>query len=602
MIKADNKFMSSDTKIYRAWEENLDKICSDLHALAVSTEEEFLSIGAGLNDFYTRAGDISKMSSSLVSSMSETELAAAMAGFRDLLDRMNNYIRETESGFQNGTEILNNIHLSIGNIYKPMAGFRKIVKTLRIFSISTKIESAQLNDDMNGFVNIADDVEKLAELIQSRFVDIISNAESLKTSIEQTRKRVSDLEFKQGGKVKAILDNTRTTLTLLTQKNELSSRTASSISAELEYISGNIGEIVTSMQFHDITRQQVEHVEEALHAVSNKLVNENQDMEKIIQETGIVCELQKAQLANTQGKFTHAVANIMDSLAGISNNIIKICEDVKKVAGNEDETSSSFFSRIESGVSSMISSLKENNDAINELSVTTDSLIQTVGSMSQFVSDIEEISIEIELIALNARVKAAHTGSEGAPLGVIAEAIQKLSADVRIQKTEISDELQKIISNAENLHQNINISTQEQATETGRILTDLNTLTERFRITNETVTTLLKKIEKAAWGLAGDINNTLSNTHVNDLVTRQINNVRSLLDSIVSQALELMPGIDFRKNIETLQHMENKYTMESERAVHHSYTTNNPNGTGSAHIIKKSEYFEDDPGDNVELF
>ncbi len=602
MIKADNKFMSSDTKIYRAWKGNLDKICSDLHTLAVSTEEEFLSIGAGLNDFYTRASDISKMSSSLVSSMSETELAAAMAGFRDLLDRMNHYIRETESGFQNGTEILNNIHLSIGNIYKPMAGFRKIVKTLRIFSISTKIESAQLNDDMNGFVNIADDVEKLAELIQSRFVDIISNAESLKTSIEQTRKRVSDLEFKQGGKVKAILDNTRTTLTLLTQKNELSSQTASSISAELEYISGNIGEIVTSMQFHDITRQQVEHVEEALHAVSNKLVNENQDMEKIIQETGIVCELQKAQLVNTQGKFTHAVANIMDSLGSISNNIIKICEDVKKVAGNEDETSSSFFSRIESGVSSMISSLKENNDAINELSATTDSLIQTVGSMSQFVSDIEEISIEIELIALNARVKAAHTGSEGAPLGVIAEAIQKLSADVRIQKTEISDELQKIISNAENLHQNINISTQEQSTETGRILTDLNTLTERFRITNETITTLLKKIEKAAWGLAGDINNTLSNTHVNDLVTRQINNVRSLLDSIVSQALELMPGIDFRKNIETLQHMENKYTMESERAVHHSYTTINPNGTGSAHTAKKSEYFEDDPGDNVELF
>jgi len=203
---------------------------------------------------------------------------------------------------------------------------------------------------------------------------------------------------------------------------------------------------------------------------------------------------------------------------------------------------------------------------------------------------------------LNARVKAAHTGSEGAPLGVIAEAIQKLSADVRIQKTEISDELQKIISNAESLYQNINTSTQEQATETGRILTDLNTLTERFRVTNETITTLLKKIEKAGWNLANDINGTLSNIHVNDLVTRQINNVRSLLDSIVSQAVELMPGIDFRKNIETLHHMENKYTMESERTIHHSYATIKPNGTGSGYIAKNSMYVEDDTMDNVELF
>jgi hypothetical protein len=600
MIKADNKYVSIDTHNFRIWKDNLDKLCSSLHAMSASTETEFLSIGADLNEFYVRAGDISGMSSSLVSTMSETELTMAMNGFRDLLDRMNHYIKQTESGFRNGTEILNDINQSVGNIYKPMAGFRKIIKTLRIFSISTKIESAQLNEDTNGFVTIADDVEKLAILIQSRFADIMSSAESLKTSIEQTLARVSQLETKQGGKVKTILDKTQTTLAMLAQKNELSSQTARKISVDIESISGNIGEVVASMQFHDITRQQIEHIEEALHAVGNKLSGEDPDRE--IQETGVVCELQKAHLANAQEKFIHAVRSIMDNLAGISVNIVELCEDVKRFAGTEDETSSSFFSQIESGVSSIISSLRENNGAISELSVTMGNLIETVGSMSKFVSDIEEFSTEIELIALNARVKAAHTGSEGAPLGVIAEAIQKLSVDVRVQKTEISDELQKIISNAESLHQNINNSSEEQSTKTDSMLTDLNVFTEKLFTANETITTLLKKIEKEGWGLADSIDNTLSGIHVHDLFTGQIDHGRFVLDSIISQARELIPGMDFQKDIETLKHMEDKYTMQSERRIHNSYMSVNPNGAQPEHIIKNSTPAEEDLGENVELF
>jgi methyl-accepting chemotaxis protein len=231
-----------------------------------------------------------------------------------------------------------------------------------------------------------------------------------------------------------------------------------------------------------------------------------------------------------------------------------------------------------------------------------ENLIKTVGSMSQFVSDIEDISMEIELIALNARVKSAHTGSEGAPLGVIAEAIQKLSVDVRIQKTEISDELQKIISKAESLHQNINASTQEQTTETGSMLSDLNTLTERLRITNETITALLKKIEKGGRELANHINNTLSGIHVNDLFTGRINKVLSVLDSIVSEALELMPGMDFQMNVKTLKHMENKYTMQSERRIHHSHAIIDPNRGIKRYVEKNSIPSEKDLGDNVELF
>ena len=54
---------------------------------------------------------------------------------------------------------------------------------------------------------------------------------------------------------------------------------------------------------------------------------------------------------------------------------------------------------------------------------------ETVGEIATFVGDIEKIGEEIKLIALNAQIKSAYTGDEGAALGVLAEAIQRLSID-----------------------------------------------------------------------------------------------------------------------------------------------------------------------------
>jgi methyl-accepting chemotaxis protein len=591
-----------DLQSTQVWKETLNMLCKNLRALSASTEKEFISTGADLNGFYEYSQEISKTSSSFVSSFSETELMSVIESFRDLLDHMNDYIKQTESGFKNGTEVLQDIYKNISNIYKPVTGFKKIIKTLRILSISTKIESSQLNHNSNGFVTIAEEVERLATLIQIKFTDITSSAELVKKLIEHTLIWTSDLETRQGGKIKEILDSTRATLEVLTQKNESSSQMARKISAELESISKNMEEVVAYMQFHDITRQQVEHVEEALQGVYNKLDDDNQDMEKVLQETGTVCEVQKAQLVNAKEKFTRAVSTIMDSLKGISFNISAIDGDVRKLAGTENESSLSFFSQIESGVFSIISSLRESIEAISKLSAGMDDLGKTVVGISQFVNDVGEISSELELIAMNARIKAAHTGEEGAPLGVIAEAIHKLSIDARIQKTEISDELQKIASSAEFLHLNINTNAEEQAVKTESMLNNLNSLTHRLGSINETILSCFHKIQKEGQELADGIDNTVSDIQVHYMFAREIDRACSVLNSIISEIREIMPEMIFQEDAEILKCMEIKYTMQSEREIHESLTVFHKDGPKSDYVLNHDTLAGEDFGENVELF
>ncbi|MCX5811776.1 MAG: methyl-accepting chemotaxis protein [Proteobacteria bacterium] len=564
------------------WKNHLKMVGDDLYTLAASTEKEFLSVGNNLQDFYNRATAISELSSSLASSMSGNEIVNIINGLRELLNNMQGYIVQAEAEFSQGITALQDIINIVDNIYKPISGFKKIVKTLKILGISTKIESSQLRQDNNGFVTIAEDVEKLSILINSRFTEIFASAGLLENTVKQTLSRVVSLETQQKGKAQSVLDNTHATIASLAEKNTSSVMTAAHISGGLETITGNIGEVVSSMQFHDITRQQLEHIKEALDVLCSRLdagtndtnsleISENNNLKKAIRDTNTVCELQKIQLLDSEENFINAVHRIINNLEGTARNIIGIHEDVQNIAGSEDESSSSFFTKIEGGVLSAISSIREIKNTVLELSITMESLTETVDNMSKFINDIEEIGSEIQLIAVNARIKAAHTGEEGAPLGVIAEAIQNLSGDSGIQKIEVADILKRIVATVETLHQNISLNKKEQETETDILLKNLNGLLERLGRTNDMVKSYLGRIQKEGKALARDIEKVASGITVQEAFSKKIEQAMTVFDLIISQTQELLPEIDNHEKIEMLKNLENNYTMHSERNNHKAY-------------------------------
>lgn len=262
---------SEDAQHYALWKDRPKDVGHELSALGEATEHAFLAVGHKLADFYDRAREISTTSSAVVGGFSGDEVTTAIQGFQDLLARSNGLMAQTEGEFGRDAEVLQDILRITEGIHKPNLGFKKIVKTLGILSISTKIESAQLNDAGHDFVTIAEDVERLSVLINSSSTDIAERAGYLNSLVERTLSEVLALEARQKEKVRSVLDKTQASLTSLTEKNTSSTMTAHQISTELATIAGSIGEVVSSIQFHDITRQQVEHVKEALDLAAETL-------------------------------------------------------------------------------------------------------------------------------------------------------------------------------------------------------------------------------------------------------------------------------------------------------------------------------------------
>ena len=299
------------------------------------------------------------------------------------------------------------------------------------------------------FINLAGDVEQLSELIHDKSAGIESHRRSLMSLAEATLLRIVSINEKSKGYISEVLGNIRSSIVLLEGRHDLSFTAADSMLSRFNATSKQVGEVVMSMQFHDLTRQQVEHIRDVLTAMGGKLhaPPEAQDVNtdavsyapELVAEAAIACELQKAQLSDAQGKFVHAVDAIVENLRGVVKNVFRILDDIQKITGGTDLIASTFLSNIESGTTAVIGRLEDTGRAEGEFVDAMGELSSAVSTISGLVDDIEEIGEEIELIAVNARVKSAHTGVEGAPLGVIAEAIWHLSIDATSQKTTISE-------------------------------------------------------------------------------------------------------------------------------------------------------------------
>jgi methyl-accepting chemotaxis protein len=593
------------------WLRVLPALESEMEILGTSTEGQFLSIGEKLQDFYGRAKEISSISVSVARLMSGEEIEGSIAGFREVIVR----IEKLESESKRNLQTLQRLIELLSELQSHLSGFHKIVRSLRVLCVSIKVESARLGDKDIGFSVLADEVGKLALEVEEKYSHVLEQTASLSHLIGQTLLKVSDLETRQQVQAALIVEKTMSSLESLTERHSSSSADTTRIAARYDTISGRIGEIVASMQSHDITRQRIEHAREALSGI----VGEEGPANAQLALAGAVCELQIAQLCNARDALVAAVENIVSNLRGVSGLVAEMSRETERMAGSQDESGRSFLSELEADIASVASAFGSYAEQDRELSVIIGSVGSTLGNMSAFAGEIEGVGNKIKLIALNAIVKACHIGDEGRTLSVLAESIHRLSTETCGRTETVGGALRSMTSEAEALSGGIDACEEGGGNEAAGVHEVLGTLFSTLEKTSHRIVTLLARMNNEGSALSEDTLKTAEEIEVHHRVDAVISNVVTKLDEIVSASQALNPDDDPHHMVDQIQAMEASYTMQQERAVHLSIMTpatvletSDPelfsaSGAGRTaeaddHTCEPSSESEEDLGDNVELF
>jgi methyl-accepting chemotaxis protein len=549
-------------------------VVQELNAIAGSTEDEFLRLGASLHGFHQRAGDITTTSQDLVNLVSGAEITGGIKSLDRIVERMDYFMRIALGKNEQSYSTLSRILEVLDGLDAPLSGFRKINKMLRMLGISTRIESTRLAEGAEGFDNLASDVQQLYVQINEKASSVNERKKELSAVVRQTIARVRSIEAEQRVEVGTMLDHASWSLGVLRDSNVKCTEFATSITTASQDVSGNIADVVMSMQFHDITRQQIEHAGEALADLCSGVERfadpgkGSGNPDGIIGDILAVSELQAAQLTHAASELSTAVENILEKLRGIAGMEESISMEAKEMAGSADEAGSSFFKEMESNLTSVAAALQSNAAENRSLEVALEGVDATIEEIALFVQSIETIGEEIELIAINAQIKAARTGEEGAALGVLAEAIQRLSLEARSQTVAITAMLKSITDASGDLCRDVDEQISALEGEVREITAELGELLRMLSNVNVTFVSLLRNIDRSVESLTSDIGCATSGISVHQRTEAVLGKVIDDLAGLITRMRPMAGTSTNGVSSLSLADLSGRYTMHSERKIH----------------------------------
>ena len=586
------------------WRGQLEGTLATLRRLAGSTEHEFLGIGARLQEIHAQAAELSATAQLLVESASGSRLHQLIERLREMLAEMEGFLDRARTQSEVSRDGLHRVATQLKEVEAPLHGVKRMSKHLYMLEVSIKIESAYLGDIGSEFLNLAMDIKKLSQQIKEKVNAIDDQRTVLTVAIGKNLDRIEEAGHTQDQQAAASRGQTAASLGRLEEINQRFSQLGAGIAAVSRENSDSLSTIVQSMQFHDIYRQQVEHVVESLETLlpvfsetSRQQADQAADLDRI-GRIGDVCELQEAQLQFASSELYRAVLAIIDNLRLIGAKQAEMSADISRQSDSLSTSGASFIDEVSAEMSSLAELLglcADNNSAVAEI---MKEVIGTVGRITGFVVDIEGIGKDIIQIALNARIKASSAGEKGASMSVLAEEIGQMSSEAVGRTDLIGTTLAEIDQATAQLAAKTTGGEEELAHGLGGIKSELAAIIATLDEMGEEILSRLTKVKHQVTGLTGAIDRLTRSIDIHEKTKGPADQVLATLSAIFGEARTIAPASEAFK--EDLRQMAKRYTMESERRIHESIAGRH--GVTMAAAETAASASDSEFGDNVDLF
>lgn len=578
--------------------QSLNNLFKQVEEFLVISEDDFLAIGGKLREYQSHCKKVNELAKIIIEAIGTDILSAGISKLSGLFASIGTHYENAQETIAKDGNDLNNILTKLTAIENSLAGFDKIVKTLRMLGIASKIESARLNLMDGGFFLLAETVDKMSAQIGERKKEILKKSSSLLVQLKKSLKDLSGLSAEQETQITAFKQSTETSLTMFQQKNQTCASAIGEIKGIGTKLTESLMNIVQSIQFHDITRQQLQHVQEALEELEQKLFDDTEDDLTVFSHVHDNIELQTRQLSGTLTNFNDSVYAIIESLQEVEKGTDRLFEHSSKIICNDQKKENTHHDMFERDLIFITEGLQKSLVIDQNLDESIADIVLIITDLAKQIDSIEEIGTEIELVALNARVKAAHLGIDGAALGVLAEAIQKLSFEAKTQTAETFKALITIDKLSGELRSELTSSRHQTANNLlVTTVEELNSMVASIKKVEETALLETIKLDNIVKLFKNELQTTVDNISIHASAERMLTPVIQEFDQITRE-LKSRYNIVSQRHSNT-EHSIKKYTMMSERQIHTNYTSASSEITNRLAPPKKED---EDLDDNIELF
>lgn len=559
----------------------LSALAGRLGDILETTEAAFLALGGRLSDFLRLSRQVAHQAETAAGVLLGETSAQTVDSLRLLVDRLQEHRQEMERRFVDQGRTLEEIGRLLEKMQEPLGGFRKIVKTLQSLGIATRIESSRSDRQQDDTFALADELKELAELIGAHSGRILERLEALGGDCRWAGEKLLQMQAGQSHHSAQLLPRAEAALSLLMQRTRGAIGEAGRFSALAAGFTEEIAEVVASIQFHDIVRQKIEHIQCALTDLARA------DTAAV----GEVCLLQAAHLQLAREEMEGAGRRIVASLNSLAERTAGLALQTAQAAGLEQEGEMSVFREMEEVIADITGLLRSGAMAGEESAAAIEAVAGAVDAMAQLLEEIDFLSEKMKVVALNAAIRAVHAGQEGAGLGVIAVSIQQLARQALEQTRTLAGGFRLIMGVADRLRQEKRENPELLTVDAGRLL-------ERLQGIDRQLLAHLRQMNATSAGLGEELRQTAESLTVHHDFSVQAAEVLTQL----KQGAKRLGAAGPNEQETFFRDLLDRYTMHSEREIHQAQRP----GAGNSKIIdlqeRRAARRGSELGDNVELF
>jgi len=578
-----------------------------LESISYNSESRFVKLGQDLQSVYADAERLEKLAVETTGMISGDGDDKLLSNISELAKGALVRIESSRADVSELFPRFKSCQDQMKRLKERCPGIVKIAKTLNMVALNISTESSRTEECVEMFGIFVKEIRELAKKVgeisrrikedsedssvvqEHDFSGILDRGNELNKTAEKAREMVSE-------NIRGI-DNVMNLSLQSFQRSE----------AHSQRISGLVGDVVVAIQFHDIVRQQIEHVMEAFQDVEYT-VNEKgnvisggngEDASILLGKAHGILRLQALQLEQIISEIRDAHRKITVAFEEIGSEIETLVSDVSQMSSVRDEgdRQDSALALLLAGFGRLEKIIENSDELIGEIDDVMKHTKASASNLSDYLSLIEEVSMELHIKSINALIMSKSLGRNGITLSVLAQYVTEVSKGSDEFVREVIEIIKAIDASAHDL--NIASLKSDEGTDykhgTRASLKDgINRISgsyERFLknvdLSHDQSMRLKKKISDVGSGLA--------------FMTEMKDNLDGCLKDIKIFVEKLRPfSFKDQKTIEDLSRVQSRYTMESERGIHRRSIGSDDRTQGET--IKETQDSDTELGDNVELF
>jgi methyl-accepting chemotaxis protein len=596
----------------------LDVLIDGLADVDRVTEQSFLALGSQIQGFHGRAHGISQVAGDVLALLQGETGENTLQRLQLLVERCSLWLSDTDKKSIEICTLLKGVLELINDLELPVAGLRKVIKTLHSLRVSTRIEAAK------GYASeatvLAKSLDELCRLVQEKVVEIFDRTEEIVPVINRSIAMEESVQTDSIRMASQDVDKARILINTFLETCIETGHWTDRLKDRSDDVTQNFGEMIAALQFQDITKQRVEHVQKALDSLSLQLekFTHQQDFGNNAEASrlfGHICRLQHDQLIIAVQEFVTATDNLSENLQGMATSVVCMAEDTRELVRATDGGCDNRFTAVLDILQSIAGYLEKTSSTHELAGRNLNEVNAGIQQVSDLVSEIEYIGEEMQLLAINAAICAAHAHLQGAGLDVIAQNIQTVAEEACRHALTLAKKCETITEHARNL-QNVEQKTNASADNVGDLLQEAQKRMANLDVSCLQLADLAGKVDRDAAGLSEEVSSIVHTIDIGEIFQGELAPVLEQLSTLSRCVGEETSDFDNTSLDILFNELELCYTMASERKLHQSFldsqrlpTPGDPPAPGD--LSTPSDLTEEDDwdknrqhdlGDNIDLF